>query len=113
MDNFFTQTMADLVFKKVPTQKGTDEHPFLADLFNDKITEVGHIQLLPLQNKLCITATTIQDEQKIYYITEPRLEFLKFVFENTNGKVKRAMRFYFQNSPDAKRQHREAKNDPN
>lgn len=105
-ENYFADTFANLVFDKVPNKQGENEHPFISDLFNDKIAEVGHIQLIPNQNRLCITAGLNNEEQKIYYINEPRLEFLKFVFENSNRKVKKAIRFYFQNSPDARKQYK-------
>lgn len=108
-DNFFTHTFADLTFDKIPDKKGEDEHPFISDLFNDKIAEVGHIHLVPMQNRICITAGLNNEEQKVYHITTPKLEFLKFVFENANRKLKKAVRFYFQHSPDAKKQYKDNK----
>jgi hypothetical protein len=109
MDNFFTHTLADLTLGKTAELSGSDENPFIADLFNDKLTEVGHIHFVPAQNRIRITASVSNEEAKTYHIVEPRLEFLKFIFENTNNKVKKAVRFYFQNSPDAKKQYRESK----
>jgi len=107
MDNYFTHTLVDLTLAETSQHNGTDENPFIADLFNDKLTEVGHIHLIPHQNRIRITAAVSNEETKTYYIVEPRLEFLKFIFENTNRKVKKAIRFYFQNSPDARKQYRE------
>jgi len=109
MNNFFTQTMANLSFSAVAPQDGTDEHPFISDLFNDVITEVGHIQLIPAQNRLRLTCLRNDGEHQVYHIVKPRLEFLKFVFHNTNPQVKKAIRFYFQNSSDAQKQNTEAK----
>ena len=105
MDNYFTYTYADITFKDISEREGQDENPFIADLFNEKLTEVGHIHLIPSQNRIEITATISNEETKIYSITEPRLEFLKFIFENSNDKVKRAVRSYFKNSPDAQKQY--------
>jgi hypothetical protein len=109
MNNYFTHTLADLTFKKISTHSGVDENHFVADLFNEKLSEIGHIHLIPAQNQVRITASMLNGEQKIYYITKPRIEFLKFIFENTNQKIKKSIRFYFQNSPDAQNQSRESK----
>jgi len=109
MDNFFTHTLADLSFDHVKEENGEDENPFIDDLFNDRLTDVGHIQLIPVQNRLRITASVGNEEHKTYDIITPRLEFLKFIFKHTNPKVKRALHFYYKNSPDARAQHRESK----
>lgn len=111
MDNFFTNTMANISFKTVAPHDGTDEHPFISDLFNDLITEVGHIQFIPPQNCLRLTVARADGDLQMYYINEPKLEFLKFLFHNTNKQVKKAIRFYFQNSTDAQKQHRETKSE--
>lgn len=107
MDNFFTHTWATVSYAKVKTHEGTDEHPFIADLFNDHITEVGHIQFIPDQDQLRVTCNRADGEQQKYYITAPRLEFLKFIFHNTNSAVKKAVRFYFKHSKNAQEQSAE------
>lgn len=104
MNNFFSDTLVDISFRTPAQKKTTDEHPFIADLYNDEIVDVGHIHLVPLQNRICLTAATANGEQKSYNIKEPRLEFLKFVFDNSNIRVKKAIRFYFQNSNNAQNQ---------
>lgn len=108
MDNFFSHTWAAVTFSKVKKHDGADEHPFIADLFNDHITEVGHIQFIPAHNQLRVTCNRSDGEQQVYYINSPRLEFLRFVFQNTNNSVKRAIRLYFKNSPSAQEQHAES-----
>lgn len=108
MDNYFTNTLANIITKQIKEIKtGEDEHSFIADLFNEELVEVGHIQFIPAQNRICITATVSREEDKTYHIKQPKLEFLKFVFENANHKVKKAVRYYFLNSPDAQEQNRE------
>jgi len=97
MNNYFTATLANIIFKPIPQpNKETDEKPFIDDLFHEKIAEVGHIRLAPGQNSVCITVNMSAGEVKAYHITEPRMEFLKFIFENTNRSVKKALRFYAQ-----------------
>lgn len=109
MDNYFTHTLANLCFKAVADENGTDENAFISDLFNDEVAEVGHIQLVPTQNRLRINVSLTDGEVKNYNILEPRVEFLRFIFDNSNVKVKKAIRFYFQNSPNAQEQHEASK----
>ena len=108
MDNYFTNTLVDITMQKTAQRtSGEDENPFIADLFNEKLVEIGHIQFIPMQNRIRITATISNEEAKIYNINQPRLEFLKFLFDNTGRKIKKAVRFYFLNSPNAQQQNAE------
>lgn len=101
MNNCFTNTFTNITTKETSMPiKCTDENTFLDDLFSDKLTDVGYIQFIPKQNRICITATISKEEHQTYQILKPRLEFLKFMFKNSNEKVKKGVRHYFTNSDD-------------
>lgn len=112
MNSYFSNTLVDTTLTKASySAQNSDEHQFIADLFNEKLVEVGHIQFIPKQNRICLNAMISREEEKTYHIFKPRLEFLKFLFEHTPNKAKKAVRFYFLNSPDAQHQRKERSKD--